>query len=892
MFRISILQQTFLHIRNLRTTVQRYISLMMLVTLFLVGLILPSTTRILAVEAPNSGLNNTDNLVEQGRLLYKTGQFDNAIEVLQQAAKNYAYSKDKLRQAMTLRNLSLAQQELGLWTEAEDAIAKSFKLLENLENSRERSQIFAQTLDAQGQWQLKRGQTEAAIQTWQQAADIYSQIGEEVKFIRNRINSAQALQTLGLYLQAQKILTDVQQKLQGQAKSLLKATALHHLGNVLQAIGDMDRSTQLLHQSLKIALSLQANQQIAGTLISLANTAHIRGNTQKALTFYEQALDISVPTNTKVQILLNKFSLLLETKKWQIASALSPKIQSEISKLSPSRMKIYAQINFAHNLVKLKQKNIADSPSWLDIAKIISEAIEQGQSLEDKRAESYATGTLGWLYLQTKQFSNAENLTKKALWLAESIQASDISYQWQWQLGRLLKQRGDIKEALAFYNAAYNNLQLLRSDLVAIDSDIQFSFRKDVEPVYREFVDVLLKMGEYANAFLENKSITDKESINQNYLQQARSIVESLQLAELNNYFRSACLKPRQKIDQIVEEKDQQAAFIYPIILPDRLEIILKLPNQKKLLRYKVIVDKEKLETVATDLRKYLLDVTATIQVQQQSQQIYDWLIKPIETDLTNNKIKTLVFVLDGVLRNIPMSVLYDQQQQKYLIEKYAVVLASGLQLVEPQPLRNIKLNTLIAGIGEERQFGNHNFPALKNVARELQIIESQVRKSQQIFNQAFTVKNLQKQLQSKSFRVVHLATHGNFSSNFDETFILTWDRLLKAKDFNSLVKSTDSKITNSIELLVLSACETAMGDEEAVLGLAGLAVEAGARSTLATLWSVDDKSVAECMNLFYLKINAGLPKSEALREAQLGIMKNEKRPYFWSPYVLLGNWL
>ncbi|MBD0346247.1 MAG: CHAT domain-containing protein, partial [Coleofasciculus sp. Co-bin14] len=136
------------------------------------------------------------------------------------------------------------------------------------------------------------------------------------------------------------------------------------------------------------------------------------------------------------------------------------------------------------------------------------------------------------------------------------------------------------------------------------------------------------------------------------------------------------------------------------------------------------------------------------------------------------------------------------------------------------------------------------------------------------------------------------LATHGEFSSDPEKTFILTWDALLNVKRFDSLLRNSDENRSTTIELLVLSACKTAEGDKRAALGLAGVAVRAGARSTLATLWSVDDRSTADLMSEFYRELNAGVNKAEALQRAQLAVFAKEKSPYFWAPFVLLGNWL
>ncbi|WP_375477664.1 CHAT domain-containing protein [uncultured Nostoc sp.] len=296
--------------------------------------------------------------------------------------------------------------------------------------------------------------------------------------------------------------------------------------------------------------------------------------------------------------------------------------------------------------------------------------------------------------------------------------------------------------------------------------------------------------------------------------------------------------------------------------------------------------------TAIADLGEYLRDITRTSQVKKQSQQLYDWLIRPAEAGLVKSGIKTLVFVLDGSLRNIPMAVLYDKKQQKYLVEKYAIALTPGLQLTDPKPFQQVQLNVLTGGVSEKRQIGDIEFPPLKNVALELKVIQSQVSKTKQLFNQTFTETNLQNQIKKVPFSVVHLATHGKFSSNPEETFILAWDRLLKVKDFVNLFRQSGSSQSNAIELLVLSACQTATGDKRAALGLAGVAVRAGARSILATLWSVDDEFSSKFMSYFYRELKTGVTKAQAVQHAQIAVLNNEKRPYFWAPYVLVGNWL
>lgn len=867
-------------------------SLLALMTAFLCMVVSPVLAKAPAVNSavPDLTQNSaqTESLVQQGKTFYDAGQFTKAINILQQAATTFEAQGNQLRQAMTLSNLSLAYQQLGQLPQAEQAIAQSLNLLQTRQDigtPKARSQLLAQALDMQGRLQLAQGQAESALTTWGRAADIYTTIGDDAGLTRNRINSAQALQALGLYRQAQKTLTELNQTLQKQPDSALKTTGLRSLGNVFRVVGNLTASRQVLEQGLAVAQGLPSAQAVSDTLLSLGNTAHAQQDTQAALKFYQLSATASASPTTRIQAQLNQLSLLLETEQWNAAKELYPQIQPQINNLPSSRTAVYARINFAQALTQLKQSNTTDTPAWKDISQLLATSVQQSRDLADQRAISYALGNFGELYEQTQQWADAETLTKQALLIAQTINASDIAYRWQWQLGRLQKNQGNIQGAITAYTEAVNNLKSLRGDLVAISPDVQFDFRDQIEPVYRQLVDLLLQS--------DGNSAPSPQN-----LQTARTTIESLQLAELENFFRSACLDAKPALlDSVVDQEDQTAAVIYPVILPDRLEVILKLPTQPNLRHYVTKKSQSEVESTLKSLQQYLKEPDRTNDVQELSQQVYNWLIQPLEIELDKMQVTKLVFVLDGALRNIPMAVLYDNQQQKYLVEKYAIALTPGLQLLEPTPLQRGNLQVLTAGLSESRKVEGIEFPRLQNVKTELEQIESEVPKSEELFNQEFTKTNMQTQINSAPFTVVHMATHGQFSSNQEETFVLSWDQLLKINDLDNLLRTSGSSRSGTIELLVLSACETATGDNRAALGLAGIAVRAGARSTLATLWPVDDQSTAALMSEFYQQLaNTNLTKAEALQRAQLALWNNKsqdwKLPYFWAAYVLVGNWL
>ncbi len=824
-------------------------------------------------------LSNPLQMVQQGKTLYEKEQFADAAKVWQQAAQVYKSFGDRKELANTLSFLSLAYQKLGQWSEASDAIASSLQILKDDRLQTKNSKlILARSLNTQGHLQLALGQTELALTTWQQAAATYADAGNDAGITGSLINQAQALQNLGFYQRASKTLTQLEQTLQNQPDSLLKATGLRSLGNALFVVGDLEQSQRVLQQSLKIASLLKSPQEIDAVLISLGNTAKAQQDYPAALKFYQQASLESISLTTRIQAQLNQLSLLLFTKSSN-TQALWTQIQSEIVNLPPSRTAVYSRINFAQSLIRIKQTSTASPPSRTEIGQLLATAVQQAKSIKDPRAEAYALGHLGGLYEQTQQWSSAQDLTQQALNIASSIKASDIAYRWQWQLGRILKAQGNISEAISSYTFAVDTLQVLRRDLVAINSDTQFSFLESVEPVYRELVELRLRQKGTAQPSQED-------------LKQARQTIESLQLAELENFFRSACLETKVAIDLVVDSENSTAAVIYAVILQQQIELIIKLPHQEKLRHYTIPIVQNQVESAIASLQEDLQDVTRTSRVKKRSQQLYDWLIRPAEAELANSGIKSLVFVLDGALRNIPMAVLYDRLQQKYLVEKYALALTPGLQLVAPKSLQGLQLNVLTAGASEKRSINGEEFSRLENVERELKGIQSVVSKSKEFFNRKFTETNLDKEFKSGSFSVVHLATHGEFSSNPEKTFIVTWDQRLKAKDFDNLLQNTGTSNSNTIELLVLSACQTAQGDKRAALGLAGIAVRAGARSTLATLWSIDDQSTTELMINFYQELKTGATKAEALQHAQLSMLKHEKRPYFWAPYILVGNWL
>ena len=871
-------------------------SLRQAILLFLISCLLA-----IAIPPAVAQVQPTDamQLVRQARSLYNSERFSEVVPLLQQAVVVFGAKGENLDRATALSNLAATFGQLTEWEQAEVAVNSSLSVVRQLPKSAQQQGILGQSLNIQGQLELERGRTQEAIDIWTEAAKIFEQIDAKNQLVQIQINQSLAWETLGLYPRACKtLLASFQlenksceisnaslESLKSQPISPENVRGINALGRVLRVLGKLEPSQEILLVGLEVAGKLGLRQEEAAIDLNLGNTERAKSNkpglspqqrsqlARSALSYYARSVQMSAGgTNTGaspllMQAKLNQLSLLADGKNWSEAAVLWRSIQPQLAQLPSNRTGLYARINLAESLIKLDREAKIATPGLSEIDKMLSEALEPANRLGDKRIQAYILGTRGKLYELQKQHSLAETLTIQALSLAPAFQSPDIAYQLLWQLGRIRKTQGNLEGAIAQYTQAVNVLSSLRGDLVTVNPEVQFSFRESAEPVYRQLVELLLQ----------------EESPSQDKLKLARQTVESLQLAELDNFFRDACADAKPKS---IEEIDPTAAVIYPIILSDRLEVILSIPG-KPLRRYSTKKSQQELETAFRQAKNAIRPASFPRDRLPPIQQVYDWLIRPAEADLTANGIKTLVFVLDGYLRNLPMAILHDGEQ--FLVEKYSIALAPGLQLVAPKPLSKVKLKVLTAALSEARQ----GFAALPGVTQEIQQISAQM-PATGLLNQEFVSGELQARIKEVSYPIVHLATHGQFSSNAADTFIVTWDQKVNVKEFDRLLRSRTGEKQQPIELLVLSACETASGDSRAALGLAGAAIRSGARSTAATLWQVNDESTAIFMAEFYRQL--ALPKStkaEALRNAQLTLLNNPlyKNPYFWAPFILVGNW-
>ncbi len=878
--------------------------------------------------------------LQLGLTAYQRGQFSEAIAHWQTALLTLSSAPENLlTRAYLLNNLSAAYEALGQHTQAQQQLEESLSIIQNWPTQTLAYwEISARILNRQGQMFWQQGQTQQALAHWQQAEKHYREAearapesseqdaeqnsGQDSGLISSQINQALARQELGFNAAALRQLTGLAQSLD-QLSPRLRLAAARELGKAFRRVGDFSTAQAVLiagWQAANLAPAaelgaLEASTErslvaleLGHTLRQLSHRTMAIGKTKQAQTEASEALlqyeSVSSSPKLQAQAQLNQLSYLIEMGQLEAAQALWPQIS--LSDLPSGRANVEAYISYAHSLICLQAPNsvscirqewqnersqtaiaasiTANEPQWTAIGKVLSQAIQQSRALSDPLLESYALGELGHAYELSGQREEAIALTRQALRLLEDKQLPDAAYRWEWQLGRLYEDRDQNQvgqPALLAYQQAIASLDAVRQNLLVIDPQVQFSFRDNVEPLYREYVSLLLRQSAGDR--------TVESAKEQQSLKAAVNTLDALQLTELENFL--GC-----NLSQLVNlnegEIDPQAAKIYPIILPDQLAIILAIPQQP--LRYvSVPVRQSTIEATLRDLRTNLTLPGKTPAVLDSASRLYDWLIAPLAPMLAENKqIQTLVFVPDGALRNIPMGVLYDGQQ--YLVEKdYAIAIAPQLNLFAPRKTQQ-QLQILRGGIGLPQTVRGQQFPPIELVQAELNQIPEAFTVAPPLLNEAFTQANIAQQLATQQYSAIHWKTHGVFSADPAETFLVAYGDGITANELSELVQSASAQRAEPLELLVLSACETARGDQRAVLGLAGIAVRAGARSTLSTLWRADDGANTQLMADFYQSLNQGRTKAQALQQAQKTLLNEAGylAPYYWASYVLVGNWL
>jgi CHAT domain-containing protein/Tfp pilus assembly protein PilF len=730
----------------------------------------------------------------------------------------------------------------------------------------------------EGMSSFQRGDFEQAIASWTEAAQLYEKKGTPKQRIEVLTNLSQAYQSIGQHWKAIENLELALVLAEGSADRASAAFVLSNLGSVYIATGPTDKARQHLNEALANARELKDFGLSALILNNLGNLLVSENQYQEAVDAYVEASTIAEKVENAILSLIalsNAATASIRDGQHKKSKKLLDKALDRSKGTADSHDKAYALINIGLGYRELGSHMPRSKDSLVLLAfKAFSEATIVSESINDMRAVSYAWGYLGSLYEDEGRYKEALETTRRANFAAQQVNAPESLYRWQWQTGRLLRQQGKTDEAISAYRHAVDNLHTIRPEISVTYGSKESSFRESLGSMYFELVDLLLQRA---------ATMQDREQ-QERFLIEAREKVELFKIAELQDYFQDDCVGVGQQGMATLDVVSQSAVVIYPIPLPDRIELLVSFPGGLK--RFSVPVGIDALTQEIRDLRRKLEKRTSR-EYLPHAKQLYTWLIKPLEQDLASLSIDTLVFVPDGALRTIPMAALNDGKE--FLVNKFALAITPGLNLTSPGPIRREGIKILSVGLTESSQ----GFPPLPHVSEELQTIQ-ELYGGRLLLNENFLVSSMEKALQEEAFNIIHVASHGVFDSNVDGTFLLTFDDKLTLDRLDHCVGFLRFR-EDPLALLTLSACETAAGDDRAALGLAGVAVKAGASSALATLWYVNDRASSLLVSEFYRQLREPkVSRAVALQRAQLKLLSDLRydHPGYWAPFLLINDWL
>jgi CHAT domain-containing protein len=655
------------------------------------------------------------------------------------------------------------------------------------------------------------------------------------------------------------------------------ARALAGVGAAYAAAGKTDFAYQSLNEALPLARNLADQNLFAAVLEHLAALQTSQAKYTDALATYRESLRAARESGDpflRAHVATNAAAAALEAGQPAESLPLLEEATAQLQLLEASHEHAFALIAIARLYQRLPATvAAADAPLRARSSALLTQAASMADTLGDRRAAAYAWGDLGALYEQEHRYAEALQLTRRAVFAAQSVSMPESLYRWHWQTGRLLRAQGNTDDAITAYRIAVDEVRLLRPRQTQPAGARATSFDESVKPVYLELVDLLL----------QRAAVVPDRAQQQAALMEARTRMESFKVAELEDYFRDTCVDASRSQVAGLDTISPTVAVLYTIVLPDRIELLINLPSGLK--RASVPVGAEQLTSEVHAFRRQLESRRG--RNLEYAQTLYNWLIRPLDNDLSAFNIDTLVFVPSGALLSIPMAALHDGQQ--FLINKYAIAITPALTLTDPRPFPRDSAKLLLLGLTESVQ----GFPPLQNVEPEMQTLK-ELYPATVLLNEDFRVPRILQAMQTTQFNLVHIASHGEFGTDVDDTFVLTFDGKLSMQAMDQWVGQFKNQ-SLPLELLTLSACETAAGDDRAALGLAGVAVRAGAKSALASLWAVEDRAALLLVTEFYQQLHAGAPsKAVALQRAQVKLLQDPhfSHPGYWSPFLLINNWL
>ncbi|MEM0978673.1 MAG: tetratricopeptide repeat protein [Cyanobacteria bacterium P01_H01_bin.58] len=881
-----------------------------------------------------------------GNVYNDLGQYARAIDLYEQSLEIAREIDDRAGEGYALNNLGVVYDNLGQYERAIDFHEQSLEIAREIGGRADEGRA----LNNLGTVYESLGQYERAIDLYEQSLEIAREISNRTGEGHALNNLGNAYESLGQYERAIDLYEQSLEIAREIGDRTREGGALSNLGTVYESLGQYERTIDLYEQHFAISREIGDRAGEGRALNNLGIIYESLGQYEQAIDFYEQSLEIAREIGNRAgegRALGNLGSVYDSLGQYECAINLyeqNLEIAREIGNRD-SEGTALGNLGVTYANLGQYERAIDSYEHRLEIAREIG----------DRAGEGSAIGNLGVAYSSLSQDDRALEQYGQAVALFDELGARADEAVFLSNIGRLLNRQAQPELAITFLKANVDIRESIRGEIRQLDRDLQQTFTDTIAADYRLLAELLLQSDRVLEAQeildllklqelddYELRNVRSDEETNLAFWPAEQEILDSFyaalqdetdlqtffasgevtdQVAQLQRNARGQNLNPEQlaKLQDNLQQAGN-AALLYPLILDDRLELLLV--TTSGLVRRTVSLDRVELNRLIAEFRT---DITnRSRDPRPNAQQLYDWLIAPLVADLDEAEAETILYAADGQLRYIPLAALHDGDQwltDRFTINHITAASLTDFSPAEAQPLSILAgafpaQDLLIEVAGEERWFNGLPFAEL-----EVENLQANLPGTQAFFSAGFNRQAIEPRLPNHS--IIHLATHGTFRSGHpNDSFILLGDG-----DRITLFDLDQWELPNAA-LVVLSACETAvsgpgLGTGEEILGFGYQIQRTGARAAIASLWIVSDGGTQTLMDAFYLALQNGFPKAEALRRSQQalisddlnpvggegrvragappvprnGAVQNEaypgySHPYYWAPFILIGNGL
>lgn len=916
-----------------------------------------------ALDRQTTFLNNI------GNVYLETGNYPKALEALQQALKIASASGARSMQGIIFNNIGRVYNEQGQTTKALSYLQQSLELAQTIQSPA----AEATALNNLASIYSTQGDFERALEFHQRSIAISRQYGFEIVTALNNI--AVLYTDQGQYDLA---VEQLQQSLEMARKAgdlPNEVTILRNIGVIYNAQSSYAKALEFYQQAQALSQKMGSRSSEFSDLLAQAGVYGNLGQYPQAVELFQRALTLSRELGQKYNEAraLNGLATIYRKQK-NYPQAL------HVSQQSLTLFRETGNLSMESVTLKRMAQTYEKQGNWAQAERFLQDALALQRKIGLRPEEASTLNTLGQVYLAKGQVQAAQEALQQALNIAQTVNDRTTQAEALATLGKLFQTQPEL--AIAFYKQSVNTYEGIRTSNRSLSKEQQESYTQTIADTYRQLADLLLSQGRIGEAqkvlellkIQEINAVTEGTrsatpltqvpltQIEQEIIKKYNSLIAFGQqrdtckqtncpkLEEYNQTYRNLTAAYDQFIEgvktQLIKERDTAIAastddfsggarkivdtqpntvLIYPLVLKDKTRILWA-SKGGVLSQTECPLGEAQLSKLVEQFRTDLQNSTDLTPVQTTGQQLYQCLLpQKLRNELTQNKITNLIFVPDRVTNYIPMAALYDGKQ--YLIEQYSVSNILSVSLTDTQATLPDRPSVLGFGLSQPVTLTNptREFSSLPYVTYELDnIVKSDAKTDSRgvltgitWLDRDFSRKTLEAQLAQYKPNILHIATHGEFVPTAPRTSYLV------------LGDSTPYEISQiqyledlqNVHLVVLSACETALGGSDRngseVAGIAAyfLSSNAKAKAVLASLWKVNDPATSLLMSEFYQNLTPGKSKTQALRQVQLKFINsqltlqdaadragarryipNQKRPnhlshpYYWAPFILMGN--